>query len=231
MTATDDDVVAVPPDDRTPVTRPAPTDPLLLPTVRGRWSPRAFDPDRDVDPAVVVRVLEAARWAPSSGNAQPWRYLVFDDTVADARAQARACLKRGNAWARRAPVLALSLVERTWPGGDDRNPSALHDVGAANLALSLQATAEGLITHQMAGFDRTCARESFGLPDHVDPVTFIAIGHPGRVADLDESKQARERAERVRRPLRETVFVGGWQGRPLRDPAHRGRPASANSDA
>lgn len=198
--------------DVSPVTRPAPTDHAVLDVIAGRWSPRAFDPDRPVPRSTLARLLEAARWAPSSGNAQPWRYVVFDDAVPDAREQARDCLTPGNAWARRAPTLLVTLAARNWPGSDEANRHAVHDVGAASYALSLQAVAEGLTVHQMAGFDAALARERFAIPADMEPMTFIAVGHPGSAGSLDDKRRRRERAPRVRRPVRETAFVGGWDG-------------------
>lgn len=195
--------------------RPAATARPILEVLAGRWSSRAIDPDRPVPRSQVAVLLEAARWAPSSGNVQPWRYLVFDGDVPDALAAARSCLRRGNVWAHRAPVLLLSLVDRYWPDSTDPNPSALHDVGAASLSLVLQAMAEGLVAHQMAGFDRAQARERFAVPDRMDPVAFIALGHPGRADLLDDRRRAREQAPRRRRPVSATAFVGGWGGPPL----------------
>jgi nitroreductase len=195
--------------------RPAPTDQPILEVLAGRWSSRAIDPDRPVSRAQLAVLLEAARWAPSSGNVQPWRYLVFDGDVPDALAEARACLRPGNAWAHHAPVLLLSLVDRYWPDSTDPNPSSLHDVGGASLSLVLQAMAEGLVAHQMAGFDRARARERFAVPDRMDAVAFIALGHPGRADLLDDRRRDREQAPRRRRPLSATAFVGGWGGPPL----------------
>jgi nitroreductase len=195
--------------------RPAPTTRPILEVLAGRWSSRAIDPDQPVSRAQLAVLLEAARWAPSSGNVQPWRYLVFDAEVPEARAQARDCLRRGNVWAHRAPVLLLSLVDRCWPDSTDPNPSALHDVGAASLSLVLQAMAEGLVAHQMAGFDRARARERFAVPDRLDPVAFIAVGHPGRTDLLDDRRRDREQAPRRRRPISATAFVGRWDGPPF----------------
>jgi nitroreductase len=192
--------------------RPAPTARPILEVLAGRWSSRAIDPDRPVSRAQLAVLLEAARWAPSCGNVQPWRYLVFDAEVPEARAQARDCLRRGNVWAHRAPVLLLSLVDRYWPDSTDPNPSALHDVGAASLSLVLQAMAEGLVAHQMAGFDRARARECFAVPGRLDPVAFIAVGHPGRADLLDERRRDREQAPRRRRPVSATTFVARWGG-------------------
>jgi nitroreductase len=206
---------APPPGARTPQTRAAPTAVPIHELLAGRWSPRAVDPDRPVPRRRLLSLFEAARWAPSSGNVQPWRFLLFDDEVPDAREAARDCLRRGNAWARAAPVLVVVLVRPCWPDSTDPNPSARHDTGAAALSLCLQASADGLIAHQMAGFDRTRVRERFAVPDAFEPASCIAIGLPGELTGLDERRLARETAPRTRRPVEQTVFVGGWDGPPL----------------
>ncbi len=191
---------------------------VLLAPVAARVSTRAFDPDRPVEPAVLRRVLEAARWSPSSGNAQPWTYLVLDDEAPDARERARGLLRRGNAWARAAPVLLLATARTAFPPTPGKparaNPHAWHDVGAASLALALQATAEGLASPAMAGFDRDGAREAFGLPEGVDAVALIALGHPGDPAALPPDLAAREGARR-RRPLDAVARRAHWDGPPL----------------
>jgi nitroreductase len=109
-------------------------------------------------------------------------------------------------------VLLLTLVRHFWPDSDEVNPTALHDVGAASLALCLQATAEGLVCHQMAGFGPERTRHAFALPPEVDPVAFIAVGHPGRLLSLDPSRRQRELRDRRRRPVDRTAFVGRWGG-------------------
>lgn len=192
--------------------RRAPADHEILASVAGRWSARAIDPERAVDHSLLLRVFEAARWAPSSGNAQPWRYLVFDETVPAARQTARDLLKRGNSWARAAPVLLLSVVRTTWPDSDDPNRVALHDVGAASMALCLQAVALGLVAHQMGGFDVEGASTAFGLPEHHDPVAMIALGHPGDPDALSERLRERESKARERHALSELARLGDFDG-------------------
>lgn len=199
--------------DQPPTLRPATSLPIH-PLLAGRWSPRAIDPDRSVDPAVVTGLLEAARWAPSSANEQPWRFLVTDDRVPDAREQARACLNDGNAWAKAAPVLILSVAQTVWLH-NTRNPGKEHagaryDLGAAALSIVLQAAADGLVAHQMGGFDRDRATATFELPDDFAPVTMIAVGYPGNVAQLAEHNQQQEHQPRSRRKLSEIAFHGQW---------------------
>lgn len=200
---------------RTPVTRPAPVEHPVLDVVAGRWSPRALDPDRDVDRPTLLRLLEAARWAPSSGNAQPWRVVVLDATVPEQRDAVRDCLKPGNAWARRAPVLLAALVATTWPGSDDPNRTAWYDAGAAMHALSLQAVHEGLIAHQMGGVDHARLRGVLGLPEQVGSAAVIAVGYPGDDEVLDERGRQRQRRPRIRAPLAERVTLGRWGGPPV----------------
>ncbi len=201
-----------------PESRRAPVDHPILEVLAARWSSRAIDPDRPLDPSTLHRVLEAARWAPSSGNAQPWRYVVFDERVPAALEQARDCLSAGNAWARRAPALLLSVAVRSWPPRpgkpprDGHNPHAVHDVGAASFALMLQATAEGLVVHQMSGFDRELARDAFAVPADAEPMAMIALGHPGDPAQLPPDLAQREARPRVRRPVHETAVLGGFHG-------------------
>ncbi len=194
-----------------PGEKPAASNRPLLDAIRRRWSARALDPTRRVDRETILTLLEAARWAPSSRNEQPWRYLVFDGSDADARAKAEACLNPGNAWAKRAPLLILSIAKRTYSDLDRRNPMALHDAGMAGLSLVLQAVSMGLIAHQMRGFDRDKARELFAIPSDFNPVVMIAVGYYG---DPDALQDAEDRddevAPRERRPLSEFAFGGTW---------------------
>jgi nitroreductase len=178
-----------------------------------RWSPRAMDPGRKVTREMLQSLLEAARWAPSCFNEQPWRFLVFDGSVPEALEAARGCLAEGNAWARRAPLLLLSVARDTFTRNGKLNRYAGHDVGLATENLVLQATALGLASHQMAGFDAERARRAFHIPDGFTPMAMIAVGHPGSADDLDEGLQQREMAPRVRRELEEIAFSGDWERR------------------
>jgi nitroreductase len=178
--------------------------------IRGRWSSRNYDPDRPVPPEVIDRLLEAARWAPSSRNAQPWRYIVFDRRDGPALEKARACLNPGNRiWAGRAPLLLLAVAETVSAGGRI-NPKAFHDLGLANENLMLQAIAMGLHCRPMGGFDHECARRSFGVPPEFEPAVMIAVGYPGNAADLPDEIRARESMPRDRRRVEAIAFLGAW---------------------
>ncbi|HYP28319.1 MAG TPA: nitroreductase family protein [Blastocatellia bacterium] len=180
--------------------------------VARRWSPRLFEEGRDVEREKILSLLEAARWAPSCFNDQPWRYLVFDSSNAEALDRARACLAEGNAWALKAPVLMLSVARDTFTQNGKPNRTAQHDVGLASENLVLQAVDLGLAAHQMAGFDVERARGEFNIPEGYTVLAMIAIGYPyrGDLGALPEAVRGGELAERRRRPLGEIAFAGTW---------------------
>lgn len=193
--------------------KPAVTDMDLHETIARRWSPLAFSP-RAVEPEKLRLLFEAARWAPSSYNEQPWRFIVA--TSADSATFTRLldCLVEANQeWARQAPVLAISCATVKFAHNQKANRHAWHDVGMAEANLATQATALGLFVHFMAGFSAEKAREHFQIPTDAEPVTALALGYYGRVEDLSESLRARENAQRSRRDLSEIVFAGQW-GKP-----------------
>jgi nitroreductase len=182
----------------------------ILEILSRRWSPRAFDPERPVSKLAIRTLLEAARVAPSCFNEQPWRFLVFDGDDTEALEQARSCLSAGNAWARRAPVLILSVAAERWSRDGSPNRWAEHDVGLASENLALQATSLGFAVHFMAGFDAERARVLFGIPVDFTPMAMIAVGYPGDPDDLPPRLRERERAPRQRRPIEEIAFAGRW---------------------
>jgi nitroreductase len=190
--------------------KPAPTTTPIHPLLARRWSPRAVDPDRPVKPETLQILLEASRWAPSCFNEQPWRYLVFDARNPAALEAARSCLVDGNAWAKKSPVLLLSVARENFTHNGKPNRTAQHDVGLASENLVLQATELGLITHQMAGFDAARARELFNIPEGFTPMAMIVVGYPGRLEELPEPLQEREKAPRSRKPASEWAFAGQW---------------------
>ena len=190
--------------------KPAETQYPIHDLLRRRWSPRAFS-DRRVDPAIMRSLLEAARWAPSSYNEQPWSFIVAtkDDPVEFGRLL--SCLVEGNIqWAQHAPVLMVSVARLSFEDDGKPNRHAFHDVGLAVANLIVQATALGLVVHQMAGIFPDKIRELYGIPEGYEAVAGIALGYPGDPQSLPEGLRKRELAPRERKPLTEFVFTGRW---------------------
>jgi len=185
--------------------KPAPADHPIFDLLRRRWSTRAFA-DRPVTGDTLASLFEAARWAPSSGNQQPWSYLVAAKENATEHARLASVLVPGNAWARQAPVLALSIA--TVHRDDKPNRHAYHDLGLANENLVIQAVSMGLAVHMMAGFHVDMAREVFEIPTGHDPVAMIAMGYPGDPESLPEDLRKKDLSPRQRKPIREFVFSG-----------------------
>lgn len=190
--------------------KPAPVDYPVHELIQNRWSPRAFS--EKAIPADVLRSLfEAARWAPSSNNEQPWVFLVSTKDNPENFAKALGSLVEFNAnWARQAPVLVIAVAELAFAKNNAPNRNAFYDVGAASLQLSIEATARGLVVHQMAGFDPETAKEAFNIPQGWEPIAAMAIGYPGNASSLPEPYQTREKAPRTRKPIREFVMSGEW---------------------
>ncbi|HLH79338.1 MAG TPA: nitroreductase family protein [Chthonomonas sp.] len=181
----------------------------IHPLLAQRRSPRAIDPNRPVPREVTQRLLEAARWAPSSGNSQPWRFVVID--APEALARAREALHPGNQrWANRAPLLLLICANPQDDGDINGQPLYLFDCGLAAENLLLQGTAEGLVVHPMAGWDEVAMRAAMNVPEPYRVVVVIAVGYPGRLEDLPEDLQKRETAPRARKPLSELTHYNGW---------------------
>ena len=190
--------------------KPAVTDVALHELIRNRWSPRAFS-EKVVPPDALRSLFEAARWAPSSNNEQPWAYLVATKDDPQNFAKMLGVLVEFNVnWAKQAPVLALSVAHLKTQREGKPNRVALHDVGSATAQLTFEANARGLQVHQMAGFDAEKARQTLAIPADWEPVAAMAIGYPGDPASLPEKLRDRELAPRTRKPLGEFVMTGGW---------------------
>lgn len=190
--------------------KPAQTEFPVHDLVRHRWSPRAFG-DQSIAPDVLRSLFEAARWAPSSYNEQPWAYLVATKDDNENFAKMLSVLVEFNAgWAKSAAVLAIAVSELAFAKNSSPNRNAQYDTGAATAWLSVEATARGLFVHQMAGFDAEKARQVFGIPQGWDAIAAIAIGHPGDHASLPQQLQGGELAPRTRKPLSEFVMAGNW---------------------
>src|SRR5437016_7226146 len=190
--------------------KPAQTDYPIEEILRRRWSPRAFS-DRMVESEKLQSLFEAARWAPSSFNEQPWSFIVATKQNLEEHARLLSCLGEGNQqWARLAPVLMVSVAKLNFDKTGKPNRHAFHDVGMAVGNLITQATALDLFVHQMAGFSPEKVTELYKIPDKFEPVAAIAIGYGGSLVDLPESLQERELVSRSRKPIPSFVFGGQW---------------------
>jgi nitroreductase len=178
----------------------------VLPAILSRWSPRSFS-DREVGKADLARVFEAARWAASSSNEQPWRFLVGVRNSGTHSKLAATLVSFNQAWAPHAPVLILGTAATKFAKNGRPNGYAQHDLGQATAYLLLQATALGLAAHPMAGYDHDAARLSLDIPEDYALGALIALGYQGEPAALaDEKLLAQEVAPRTRKPLEEIAF-------------------------
>jgi nitroreductase len=188
----------------------APTDFPVHDFVAERWSPRAFS-DEAVPADILESLFEAARWAPSSSNEQPWTYIVGTKDDPENFAKLVSVLVPVNAsWAQHAPVLALAVAELAFAKSGKPNKNALYDVGAASAWLTVEATSRGLFVHQMGGYDSDKAREVFGIPAGWEPIAAMAMGFPGQADTLPEPLREREMAARTRKPIAAFVVSGKW---------------------
>jgi nitroreductase len=188
--------------------KPALADHPINELIRERWSPRAFLP-QPVEPAKLLSVLEAARWAPSSYNEQPWFFLVARAEEREEFAKLLGCLVEGNqGWAKAAPVLIISIVKRTFDHNGKPNRCAVHDVGLASENMVIEAVAQGLAAHGMAGIEIDRIRVVYDVPDNCDAVAGWALGYPGEPEMLEGALKERELAPRERKELGEFVFGG-----------------------
>lgn len=177
-----------------------------------RWSPRAFDAGRPPEPEKLAACLEAARWAPSCFGDEPWRFIVCD-RHADAEAWRRlhdGLTPKNQSWAGRAPVLILACAGTVFRQGGKPNRWGEYDTGAAAVSLCLQATALGLASHQMGGFDAEALRTAFAIPAAYTPMAVIALGYQAQIDGLDEGFHAAEQGARQRRDLGAHVYAGAW---------------------
>lgn len=178
----------------------------IHPLLASRWSPRAYD-HRPIENEKLQRIFEAARWMPSASNIQPWYFMVglngdevftkiFDTLV-----------EFNQLWVKNAPVLALAIAKRTNAKGEI-NATSQYDLGQAVAGLSVQATSEGVYTHQMGGFDAMAAAKALSIPDEFQVVVAFTLGYPGKIETLHPNLQKLELSPRSRRPVSETVFTG-----------------------
>ena len=195
------------------IEKPANTQQPIHDVLAQRWSGRAFE-STVISREQIVRLMEAARWAPSCFNDQPWRYLVWDkNSDAENWQKAFACLGEGNQrWVINTPLLLAACADEEFskkPGKANR--WGQHDTGAASASLCIQASTMGLMAHQMGGFDSEKLRTTFSIPQRYTPMAMIAVGHPvASIEQLNENNKARELAPRTRNPLGESFFEAIW---------------------
>jgi nitroreductase len=182
------------------------------PLLAERWSPRGFHTTHQLAEADVTALLEAARWAPSANNTQPWRFLVAPRGGQDFETLTGLLAAGNRSWAPNASALVLVAAQTTDETGRPR-PWALYDTGQAVSALSVQAEANGLHVHQMGGFDADAARHEFALGADLTPVVVVAVGQLDPDAVLTEPLAAREQAPRTREPLQALLLNGPRAGR------------------
>jgi len=195
------------------ISKPAVTSQPVDPLIRKRWSGREFVENEPVSREQIIALLEAARWAPSCWNDQPWRYLVFDRFHnKDAWQKAFECLSEGNQkWVIKTPVLLIAFADTQFTRNGKPNRWGQHDTGAASTSLCLQAASMGLMAHQMGGYDRDKVRETFGVPERYDIMSMIAVGHPADEKEIDPDELVRELEPRERAPLGEHFFDSAWE--------------------
>lgn len=178
--------------------------------LKNRWSPRAFS-DEIPSAEQLMSLFEAARWAASSFNEQPWRFVVGIKGKGDTYEKLFSGLNEFNQkWAKSAPVLVFVCAKETFSHNDKPNSHHMYDCGAAMSNLCTQATAEGLYVHQMAGILPDVAQTNLNVPEGFKPITAAAIGYIGNPDELPDDHKKSELAERNRRSLDEILYIGEW---------------------
>jgi nitroreductase len=178
--------------------------------IASRWSPYSFA-NRSVSDEDLRSIFEAARWAASSYNEQPWSYIVAKKEEADEFGRLLSCLVEANQnWGKSASVLALGISRLNFARNNEPNRAAIHDLGLASANLVLEATARGLAAHQMIGILPNKVRELYSVPEGHEPMTAIAIGYAGDPINLPEELRIRDAARRPRKPFKEFVFRSKW---------------------
>ncbi|MCF8262605.1 MAG: nitroreductase family protein [Melioribacteraceae bacterium] len=174
--------------------------------IKKRWSTRNFSV-QPIEKEKLYSLLEAARWAPSSMNAQPWRFIIAEKSNEEKFAKVLESLNaRNKIWAKNAAVLLVTLTQPNFEKNGKPNKYALHDVGLAIGNLSIQATEHEIYLHQMGGFSAEVLSANFMLPENLEPVSVIALGYKGDGSALDEMFTDAESSERSRIELEELIL-------------------------
>ena len=177
--------------------------------IAGRWSPYVFDP-KEVDKEKIWSCFEAARWAASSYNEQPWSFFVAFRSEPNRFDKLLSCLLEANQeWAKHASALVITVIAKHFTRNNKLNRVAMHDLGLAVGNLSIQASHLDLSVHQMGGIDLELTREKLQIPESHDPVTAIAIGYRGSESD-NAVLVEKDQSPRERKPISEFVFSEEW---------------------
>lgn len=186
-------------------TKTAETNYPILDLIAKRWSPRAFS-NQDITDETLNTILEAASWSFSANNEQPWRYIVAKRGTETFQKISELFTSGNKTWAPNAAALMISIIKTTFERDNSVNKAAMHDVGAANAHLALEARAHNVFTHFIGGFDKNKTKEVFNLPEGFEPIACIALGYLGSPEQLNETLKPREEQPRERRPLSEFVL-------------------------
>ena len=190
--------------------KPAITAVSINDLIQNRWSPRAFS-GAPISKETLTKLFEAARWASSRFNLQPWRFIVASNDDAEAFEKLASCLfERNYEWASQSSAIVAVVASLKRKPDSDPNPALMYDVGLAVGQMVIEAMSNGLYVHQMAGIDRDKIKERYSVPDAHEIICCLAIGEMGDVANLSEFQRDREGAPRERKPLSELVFSGEW---------------------
>ena len=178
----------------------------ILPQIKERWSPRAFS-DEKISKDDLYAILEAASYAPSCFNEQPWRFILADEEKS--LVKMRSILYASNLqWAQKAPVLLLIMAKKTFSLNNENNFWHMFDTGTAWGFLSLEAQKRGIMTHAMGGFSMSKARKLFKIPEDYEIVTVVAIGRYGDKEQLSDELKERESPE-TRKNISELLLIKG----------------------
>ncbi len=192
-----------------PPSKPAETTQPIHELIRDRWSPRAYA-DKPVPKALLASLFEAARWAASCNNSQPWRFIVATkDNKAEYEKLLQCFNDRNQSWAVTAPVLVVTCADKNLPNGSPSN-YGWYDTGAAVAQLTMQAMAHGLWVHQAQGILPDKVRETYKVPADFDICTGFSIGYQGEPEVLPDDYAKREVLPRDRKPVTDLVFTGAF---------------------
>lgn len=182
------------------------TDHPIHDLLRKRWSARAFS-SRRVEKTKLFSILEAARWTPSSRNEQPWRYIIFTSDNPSRLLEAQSVLLESNSFAKQAPILICAITKKTYTDSLELNRLYFHDLGAANENMFLECFNQGLIMHEMGGFNVKLAKEIFNIPDDYEVGIMIAVGYQGTNDGLPEKFKVKNTKPRERKHLSQIAFL------------------------